>query len=49
MHVLRQISGLGKTYPGNPESQITSNLYKIKDESAKLKQEAKYDYIEEDE
>ncbi len=49
MYVLRQMSGLGKTYPGNPESQITSSLYKIKDESAKLKQEAKYDYIEEDE
>lgn len=49
MYILRQMSGLGKTYPGNPESQITSSLYKIKDESAKLKQEAKYDYIEEDE
>ena len=49
MHVLRQLSGLGKTYPGIPESQIVSALYKIKDESSEERKEARYEYIEEDE
>ena len=49
MHVLRQLSGLGKTYPGIPESQIVSALYKIKDEAGEERQEARYEYIEEDE
>lgn len=48
-HVLRQLSGLGKTYPGNPESQITSTLYKIKEEAGEERQKSKYEYIEEDE
>ena len=48
-HILRQLSGLGKTYPGNPESQIVSSLYKIKEEAGEEKQKAKYEYIEEEE
>ena len=48
-HILRQLSGLGKTYPGNPETQIVSSLYKIKKESGEEKQEARFEYIEEEE
>ncbi len=42
MHVIRQLSGIGKTYSYDPEKELNRLTYKFKDESQKSKQQKKY-------
>jgi hypothetical protein len=42
MHVLRQLTGVAKTYSYNPEQELNRLTYKFKDESRKLKAAEKY-------
>ncbi len=42
MHVLRQLTGVAKTYSYNPEKELNRLTYKFKDEAKKSKQQKKY-------
>ena len=42
MHVLRQLTGVAKTYSYNPEKELNRLTYKFKDEIKKDKQQQKY-------
>ncbi len=42
MHVLRQVSGIAKTYSYNPETELNRLTYKFRDESKKEKRQEKF-------
>ncbi len=42
MHVLRQLTGVAKTYSYNPEKELNRLTYKFRDEASKTKQQEKY-------
>ncbi len=42
MHIIRQLSCIGKTYSYDTEKELNRLTYKFKDESQKSKQQKKY-------
>ena len=45
-HVLRQLSGIAKTYKHSPERELASTLYEIRREGRKEKDDQKYEPVE---
>ena len=45
MHILKQLTGIAKTYSYNPEKELNRLTYKFRDESRKAKQQSKYESV----